>query len=183
MSMYEQEQDKAVASALRELPQLEPSSELLAGIDQLVAQTEQLSISASATPMRWTIAATALLSMCVGLLVWDWPDTPASDPPSVADVKQTETEVSDEFADLSKLIAQSALLDKVNATLPERRRVRDVRSAGQIVMLEDRVAMLDVALASPAVDQAQREALLRRRVGLMDTLVDLRSGRQTQQWL
>ncbi len=183
MSMYEQEQDKAVADALRDLPQLEPSSELLAGIDQLVVQSEPSSVSESSTPMRWAIAATALLSVCVGLLVWDWPVTPVSEGPSVAEVRQTEAAVPDEFADLSKLIAQSALLDQVNATLPERRRVRDVRSAGQIVMLEDKVAMLDVALASPAVDQAQREALLRRRVGLMDTLVDLRSGRQTQQWL
>ncbi|MEM6819393.1 MAG: hypothetical protein AAF578_11455 [Pseudomonadota bacterium] len=183
MSMYEQEQDKAVADALRDLPQLEPSSELLAGIDHLVVETDQPSVSASLTPMRWAIAATALLSVCVGLLVWDWPDSPQRSGETVAEIPGPAVELPDEFADLSRLIAQSALLDKVNATLPERRRVRDVRSAGQIVMLEDRVAMLDVALASPAVDQAQREALLRRRVGLMDTLVDLRSGRQTQQWL
>ena len=183
MSMYEQEQDKAVADALRDLPQLEPSSALLAGIDHLVVQTDQSSVSASSSPKRWAIAATALLSLCVGLLVWDWPDSPQGNGETVAEIPRPAAALPDKFADLSRLIAQSALLDKVNATLPERRRVRDVRAAGQIVMLEDRVAMLDVALASPAVDQAQREALLRRRVGLMDTLVDLRSGRQTQQWL
>lgn len=175
--------ERVLAEQLQSLPELEPTAALRQRIDALLDESAEIESRADHNRLRnWGIAAVLLVGLLMGLIISEQVKVVESPPESVA-VTQPEASEPTEFSDLGRLIAQSALLDQVNATLPARGRVRNVRSAGRITVLEDRVRLLDAALAQPEISTMRRAALMRQRVGLMDTLVEMRSGQQPTQWL
>lgn len=175
--------EQVLAEQLKSLPELEPTAALRQRLDALLDEATEVESHADRNRLRnWGIAAVILAGLLMGLIIGEQIKVIELPPESVA-VTQPEASEPTEFSDLGLLIAQSALLDQVNATLPTRGRVRNVRSAGRITALEDRVRLLDAALAQPEISTTRRAALMRQRVGLMDTLVEMRSGQQPTQWL
>ena len=99
------------------------------------------------------------------------------------DAAEPVTDVSDpDHADLDELMAQSRrleqLLRELNSSTP---RVMKAGTAGTIAGLQDGIAYIDYGLSyDDRLDRVQSEQLWRQRVGLMNTLVQVR-GAQLQQ--
>ena len=173
--------NEMMANQLRELPLLEPDADLLARLDEISLGTAAPTRSST---RHWGLAAMLLVGVAAAFVTLPrWMASTDSGTATLASDSPNASRVTSELSDLSQLIARSAVLDEVNATLPDRQRVMNVRDAGRITAIEDRVARLDMALSSPAVDRSARAELLKQRVGLMDDLVDLRAGVPAQQWL
>ncbi|MEL7024830.1 MAG: hypothetical protein AAGL69_13910 [Pseudomonadota bacterium] len=173
--------NEMMAKQLRELPLLEPDADLLARLDEISLGKRS---PPRALTWHWGLAAVLMIGVAIAVATLPGLNVPTNSVDQAAATDEPNaSRVTSELSDLSQLIARSAVLDEVNATLPDRQRVMNVRDAGRITAIEDRVARLDVALASPAVDESARAELLKRRVGLMDDLVGLRAGVPAQQWL
>jgi hypothetical protein len=118
--------------------------------------------AAARSRRRWhyggglAMAASVLLALAVAL-------RPALDVPAPAPAPQGE---------LTDLHAHSQGLDALLGQFDTQHRVLDLRTAGTIVALEDRIAALDQRLAGSAgLEPPVANALLRQRVELMEALV------------
>ena len=175
------ERPDPVREALRDLPELAPSSALTARLDALIdahAATDD-------TPRRPRRAVGFALAASVALAVWvalprlgqNLPTTEpvVSEATGNEAVAETEPQAADEPPTIDALMARSAYLESVLDAVPQRGRVQRVGTASTITALEDRVAVIDAQLTASggAVDSSGRTALWRERVGLMSTLVSL----------
>lgn len=175
----------AMRDELRQLPQLEPP----------VGGWEALQSRLTRPPARrngWLGAAVAAALGMIALAVWQSDgvdedsapearlavETPVANP--VAD--DPASNPGSEAGELDTLVSQSRRLEQVlrelNTSTP---RVMDAGMAGTIADLQDGIAYIDYGLSyDDRLDQAQSEELWRQRVGLMNTLVQVR-GAQLQQ--
>lgn len=180
--------DSDVATALRELPQLAPSEALMRRLADCVADGVghqdgvDGALDRHPSPRRGSRWGGALLaaSLIIAALIWR-PDRHSAD--GVSPVAVTNAEPAS--SQLPALMAQSAYLESVLFSLPDRGRVQRVGTASTIAALEDRVALIDAQLDQPQVRASATgsEALWRQRVGLMNTLVELRGTPREQLWL
>lgn len=135
---------------LRALPGLEPPPRVWAAITAERAKR--------ARRTRWLptlgTALAASLVMAVALVTLQAPvEEPA--PP----------------ADTARLVAQSQDLDAALIRIAPATRVLDLQTAGTIVALEDRIALVDEHLQRAALDSPAATELWRQRVDLMEALV------------
>lgn len=153
--------------SLRGVPEIDPPAELeartLAAMAAAAAARPGIDSRRLATAAAWVAAVGAGLVLA-GLGV----NRHAAEATSPA-VAQAE-------ADYRELSEQSARLDRLLAELPQRSVMR-FSTAGTIVGLEDRIAMIDSELAraqSSSLDPQYRAALMRNRVDVMNALVTVR---------
>lgn len=157
--------DDVLAQRLRDLPTLSAPVETMSALEKIaLPMTKRAS-------WHWPAAMAASVLMCIAALVMYSPAD--REPVTLATAQQPDSVSS---VDMQQLFTQSAYLDRVLAEMPTRGQVRRVGTASTITALEDRVATIDAqlgdALVSDSVDAA--ELLLRERVGLMTSLVELR---------
>lgn len=184
MSHHENETTSSVdvATALRSLPNIEPDS-------QRVARWTKAAIRDDAPAQRRNVWVPTALA--AGLLLSVFAARYIAAPASVEtedSVAQSTSEPNDQLQqqpDLPTYVAQSALLEQVLARLPSEGRVRSVSDASAIASLEDRLAFIDNVIANPtdAVTGNVQTQLWRERVGLMNTLVNLKQGDSATVWL
>ncbi|HEY5774783.1 MAG TPA: hypothetical protein VIS57_01750, partial [Xanthomonadales bacterium] len=89
---------------------------------------------------------------------------------------QTTVTVPDQ-QDLATLMAQSRHLEWALSAMPSGPQVVSADTAGTISVLEDRVAMIDYRLSmteDPVLSSEQELKLWKERVGLMNSLVQVR---------
>ena len=101
------------------------------------------------------------------------------DPSDFIAVASTMAGVSSEPADLETLMAESAQLEALLATVSR----DEIGSANTLLLgmeLEDRIARVDSTLASPDLSPAERAALWQERVAI---LRDYASLQGTAQWV
>lgn len=135
---------------LRALPGLEPSPRVWAAI---AAERAKRARRARWLPMLGTALAASLV-MAVALVTLQRPvDEPA--PPS----------------EVARLVAHSQDLDEALTEIAPATRVLDLQTAGTIVALEDRIALLDTHLQRASLDAPETAELWRQRVDLMEALV------------
>ncbi|KFL36557.1 hypothetical protein [Arenimonas donghaensis] len=124
-------------------------------------------------PFALAAAAAAVLALALVLpMPRDRNPAPAQETPAVVAVPA-------EAGDLDELMAESAQLEALLATVSR----HEVGSANTLLLgleLEDRIARLDDALASPELSESERTALWRERV---TTLRDYASLQGTAQWV
>jgi hypothetical protein len=73
--------------------------------------------------------------------------------------------------EVARLAAHSGNLQRTLSGLAPTTRVRDLQTAGTIVALEDRIALVDEHLQRAALDSPAATELWRQRVDLMEALV------------
>lgn len=153
----------AIRDALRALPALEPPPSAFAKVMAARAAARR-----RVRLRRFAgLAAAASIVMAVALLVVQPADEPA--PPMIA----ADT-------DIAQLIARSNALDQVLASVESQAGILDLRTAGTIVALEDRLAAVDAHLRRLGADEPQTAGdLLRQRIALVNALVDVHAA-QTQ---
>ena len=148
---------------LRGLPQLQPPS---GGWDviRVAAQRRQ----ELRRRRRWAAAAAALVA---GVALWLGVGSLRVFQPG------TDSEVVGS-ANLDALIAASSQLERALQVPSLRTRVLTPQEAAQIVVIEDRIALIDLRLARPAGDVPSGHAveLWSDRVELLDALVQARGG-------
>lgn len=124
-------------------------------------------------PFALAAAAAAVLALALVLpLPREQAANPAGDTPAMAGV-------SSEPADLETLMAESAQLEALLATVSR----DEVASASTLLLgleLEDRIARVDAALADPDLPESERTDLWRQRVA---TLRDYAGLQGTAQWV
>jgi len=155
-------------SRLQALPGLEPTATaeaatlaaMAAAVSSEMAVTLRSPVWARAAAVAAVLGATALIvALALGLREPESPRASAVDE-----------------AEFSRLLEDSAALEQLLAALPQRRLMR-VSTAGTIVGLEERLALIDGALEradAPDVPPEYRTALLRDRVDVMSALVTVR---------
>jgi hypothetical protein len=163
---------------LRELPALEPPPGVF---ERAVAACEQRSAKRR---LRYRVAAAAAVVVVAGVAAFVALDRPREPVRVVrlADPGVRVTLVPLEPVSYAPLVEESARLERLLAELPAPPRVTAGTTAGTIVGLEDRIALIDAQLSYAAArDLASpyREALWGERVELMNALVYVRFA-QTQ---
>lgn len=153
----------ALREALRALPQLQPPS----GCRQMIRAAAQR--RQRLKRRRLLMGAAAAVVAAVGL--WfgiGFTVVPGPEP---------RAEIGGS-ADLDALIAASGQLERALQVQSSRERVLTPREAARIVVIEDRIALIDLRLAQPAgeVPKDQAVGLWSDRVELLDALVQARGG-------
>ncbi len=143
-------ESQGLPEQLRALPGLEPSPRVWTAIAAERARRTRRS--------RWLpalgTALAASLVMAVALVTLQRPvDEPV---PS---------------SDMARLVAQSQDLDAALTVIAPETRVLDLQTAGTIVALEDRIALLDAHLQRASLESPATAELWRQRVDLMEALV------------
>lgn len=139
-----------MSEQLRALPVIEPPPRVWAAIK---AERERRARRARWLPMLGTALAASLV-MAVALVTLQRPVDPPEQPSEVA-----------------RLVAQSQDLDAALTAISPATRVLDLQTAGTIVALEDRIALLDAHLQYASHESPEATALWRQRVDLMEALV------------
>lgn len=164
---------------LRELPELEPPP----GVWERVLEAHAArSAARRLSRRRLAVAAAVVLAVGAALYVGTRSDVPPSrfaarNAPSLA-----QDGASNDAPSYAPLIAESARLEQLLAELPAPRPVMVGSTAGTIVGLEDRIALVDAQLSYAAAQDlapTYREALWGERVELMNALLYVRFA-QTQ---
>ena len=161
-------------NGLRELPTLAPPAALEARTLSAMAEAASGRPKGKATGSVRRFAMAAIWIVATGaavLLSFGTLDEGPADEQGTAPVSRSP--VAD--ADFVALAEQSALLELMLAELPPQRPVMRVSTAGTIVGLEDRLALLDAELVRANTDAPEyRVALMRDRVEVMNALVSVR---------
>lgn len=170
---------REMRAALRELPQLKPPAD---GWQKLLARMEQPA-SRRRGWLSGAVAAAALIA--VALYQFGARDSAPDQADRLATTSPESGQVLDsggaDDVELEQLVAQSRqleqLLREINSRTP---RVMNAGTAGTIAGLQDSIAYIDYGLSyEERLDRPQSEQLWRQRVGLMNTLVQVR-GAQLQ---
>ncbi|MCC6202322.1 MAG: hypothetical protein IT494_04885 [Gammaproteobacteria bacterium] len=168
--------------ALAALPTLRPDPQL----DQQVLAAMRIAAQGQARQRgrRRRYAAAALLTpVLVATAVWlAHPPTPAPAGPPLATPVAQEAPPAPHLAryeepEFDALRTRSAQLERLLVSLPAPRAVISADTAGTIVDLENRIAMIDSSLNQAAVRGAlprDQAAFWRERVELMNALVQVR---------
>jgi hypothetical protein len=160
---------------LCELPELTPPPGVWERV--LVAERER---AAARRFRRRALAAAALIAAVASPLVY-LVTLDAAAPPTLS-LAREPARVPGEVVSYAPLVAESARLEQLLAELPAPRPLMVGATAGTVVGLEDRIALIDAQLSYAAArDLAPpyREALWGERVELMSALVYVRFA-QTQ---
>lgn|SRR5690554_2445028 len=151
-------------SELKRLPPLEPPAHLEARTLEAMAEA-----SASRRTRPLALAAGWIAAVGIGVLLGALVVGPErSDEPEIESAAAEEA--------YHALLEESEYLERLLAELPQRQVMR-VSTAGTIVGLEERLALIDAALArqrSEDVSPAYRLALMQDRVETMNALVIVR---------
>jgi len=161
--------------ALRALPELEAPA---GGWARIAASLER-----PTSNTQWWAVGVAAAAAFFAIAVWRFAGAPES-PTTVGQVAMnTAGPVIDaDTPQLAELVSQSRRLEQLlrdlDANTP---RVMNAGTAGTIAGLQDGIAYIDYGLSldDDRLSQAQSEQLWRQRVGLMNTLVQVR-GAQLQ---
>jgi hypothetical protein len=166
---------------LRRLPAIEPDRSLWEAV--AVGSLEERPVPR----FSWASAAGIAASFVVALVVLAriGPGSePAATPSTAASAPSREAvgEVvpSGSVATVADLQLRSRRLENLRRAMPERPRVVRASTASTIADLQDQIALVDLRLNAAdelALTPAQREALWRERVNLMQTLVRLEYAR------
>lgn len=159
--------DAELAARLESLPELEPPEGVWPRIEAAAAAAQR-----RRTGLRVGLGIAA--GFVVGALALGlWVRTPAPDP---VDATPRATNAVMPIA-YDQLLAESARLERLLRELPRRGQVMNAATAGTIVGLEDRVALIDERLtlaAASGVRPEYRQALWQERVDVMNALVQVR---------
>lgn len=163
-------EDSELARRLKALPELVPPSQAWSRIEAAAAVARR---RRSRFRQGFGVAAGfAVAALMLGL----WLRAPELDPGVDAAPVRAATGLPQPIA-YDTLLAESARLERLLYELPRRARVMNAATAGTIVGLEDRVALIDERLslaAAGGVGPAYRDALWRERVDVMNALVQVR---------
>jgi hypothetical protein len=163
-TMNAHDDDRALVSALRELPLATPQRSVFAELERELAAA---SASTTTTPRRlrgaWIALAATFVAALAGVRLLH---------PQSADTSLVETSPS---ADTLALIAQSQQLDDMLATLDARSVPINAESAMASAELEDLIGLTDLQLNAAHRDD-EAHALWSRRVDLMTRLAATRAG-------
>jgi hypothetical protein len=176
-AVAELERLRHMREALRELPDIEPTSDAWS---QVAAELDRDDLYRARKPLRWAAGAAIAAAAATGaiLFLMQSPGGLLDTPPRSVAVDQAAP-----FAlplappSYVALVEESARLERVLARIPWQRRMMNARTAGTIVGLEDRIAYIDEQLAlGTAHDMGfpEREVLWGQRVELMNALVNVR---------
>ena len=165
-------------SALQALPVLEPPPEVWS---RVAAATEGPAAPPWQWPLRAAIAAGVALAAILTLLgapeapLAPVPSTTVSEAPLRAPGGQPGSGLA--TPTYASLVAESARLERQLNALGDRPRLMNAGTAATITGLEDQIALIDAHLMysrASGLDPAQVEALQRRRVDLMNALLQVR---------
>jgi hypothetical protein len=158
------EELRATASALRDLPSFAPPSEAWAGIRQRIISHRRRS-----TGVRVALVAACFLAVAAVTLVARF-GALGDDPrrPGIADTRLAVEHLSSASRELELVLQDPSLQSQVLSP----------RRAAMIVELEDRIALVDIALAQRTDDEPGERAVVlwSDRVELLDALVTARGG-------
>ena len=170
--MNETTNDESIASALRELPQLDPPGDgwerIVAALNNDGAPGDELEARRRAVS-RWSLGIGLAASVCAGI----WMMVMAR-PTSDAEVFTATP--PPEVAAVAALQRQSELLEELLRLTPRASRVTQVGYASRTTAVEDRIAAIDQTLLTRS-DELDAEALAElwsERTAMMNALVRLR---------
>lgn len=157
-------------NAIKALPVLEPPPAAEAAtLAAMAAAAARAARSTRPAPATWAIAASLIVALGIAALIAAVVLDGARPGPA------TPT-AAVEDAELDRLLESSAYLEQLLVALPQRQLMR-VSTAGTIVGLEERLALIDGALVraeAEDVPPGYRAALLRDRIDVMNALVTVR---------
>lgn len=157
---------------LRELPELEPPP----GVWERVLEAHTARTAARRFRRR-SLAAAAAVALAVGATLYLATRSDAPLSPTVASIAPPPSEPAGlDAVSYAPLVAESARLERLLAELPSRP-LKIGATAGTIVGLEDRIAVVDAQLSYAAAQDlapTYREALWSERVELMNALLYVR---------
>jgi hypothetical protein len=164
-------EDSELARRLAALPELAPPPEAWSRIEAAAAAAQR-----RRRRLRQSIGVAASFvaaALALGLWLRAAPELePGADAPQARAASGIANPIT-----YDTLLAESARLERLLYELPRRGRVMNAATAGTIVGLEDRVALIDERLGLAAVGGAgteYRDALWRERVDVMHALVQVR---------
>ncbi|MDH3646725.1 MAG: hypothetical protein OER80_08125 [Gammaproteobacteria bacterium] len=158
---------RAVRESLRELPELRVPT---GAWERLESRLNEPAIRSHWWP-GVVVAATVLIAVAIWVFSGIEQTTPNETAPMIATNAEPE---------LGQLVSQSRRLEALLREL-DTPRVMNAGTAGTIAGLQDGIAVIDYGLSrNGELSQSQSEQLWRQRVGLMNTLVQVR-GAQLQQ--
>ena len=167
------ESDLSLRTALRELPRLDPPEAVWQRIDaELDRQPVKDAGAARARVLKPALAASIAAFAAILTLVVDRP-VPIGDAPPP---RLLETGHEADAPDISALVAESEMLERLLFALPRHEGVVRVGAAGTIAGLEDHIAWIDAELSAGealGADPIYRQTLWQERVSLMSALVDV----------
>ena len=162
--------DAALAAGLRALPELAPPERAWSRIAAAAATARR-----RRTRYRQGLGlAAGLAGGALALGLWLRASEPNDGAEAVAarPAPALETPIA-----YDSLLAESARLERLLLELPRHGRVMNAATAGTIVGLEDRVALIDERLmlaAASGAEPERRQVLWRERVDVMNALVQVR---------
>lgn len=154
---------------LRDLPEIRPSPAAEAATLAAMAAAVPAAVEPRSRFGRWALAAGLLAVIGATALIVELADERPAAVPEASLASGDETE-------FYRLLDDASYLEQLLATMPQRQLMR-VSTAGTIVGLEDRLALIDGALRRAEADGVPvgyRTALLRDRVDVMNALVTVR---------
>lgn len=162
--------DAALAARLRALPELALPGDAWPRIEAAAATARRR----RARYRQGLGLAAGLAGAALALGVWLRASAPNELAEAVAARPAPELETPIAY---DSLLAESARLERLLLELPRHGRVMNAATAGTIVGLEDRVALIDERLmlaAASGAEPARRQVLWRERVDVMNALVQVR---------
>jgi hypothetical protein len=155
---------RQVSIALNELPAIPPPTDAWKNIRDRVRRRRRMSISARLAAAAAVVAAVAMAIFMTRL--------------QPAEEARMVSETDDTRAAIEQLSGASRELEMVLRETSLQTRVLSPRRAATIVELEDRIALVDLALSRHAVLEPDQRAvaLWSDRVELLDALVTVRGG-------
>lgn len=154
--------DAALAGALRALPLATPQRSAWASLQRELAQSQPVAPQRRTLP-KWIALAATVLAAIAGVRLLQPPASPETSAATTAPSEQTLA-----------LIEQSQHLDALIATLDARSVPIDAPSAMASAELEDLIGLTDLQLNTATRDD-EAQALWSRRVDLMTRLADTRT--------
>jgi hypothetical protein len=152
------------AFALKELPTIAPPDDAWSHIRDRVLGQRRKSKST-----RLAVAAAVVLALATAMFMTR---------PQPFEESRAESDTDDTLVAIEQLSGASRELEMVLRETSLQTRVLSPRRAAMIVELEERIALVDIALSQPAVLEPDQRAvaLWSDRVELLDALVTVRGG-------
>jgi len=174
----EVERLRKVAAALRALPVEEPPWDRWPAVRRALVERQRrrrfVYAGYAALALAASFALALILPRLSRTLSSPLPGVPGAGAPEIAAARDAESE------DLDRLIRESQRLEALLRRMGSDPGVVDMRAASTVVSLQDEIAWVDHALASPAAARAPKaevRKLWQERVDLMNRLVRAREGR------
>lgn len=167
-----------VRARLRSLPAVEPPRDLWRTV--AVGSVEQPARHGFHWGSGLAIAASFVLGLALLMRVGDQDDPSRAPLETTPPATVSELVASDNAANLTALQTRSRKLEALRAAIPRQPQVERAGTAMTIAELEDRIALVDVRLRAAdalGLTEAQKHALWKERVNLMQSLVQVEYAR------